>query len=304
MIPRVSVIIPTYNALTTLKYSLDSVFSQTYGNFEIICIDNGSEDQTLEYLENYPRNLSIKICNIPGSGPARNLGVKYATGKYVAFLDADDSWEPLKLTKQVELAESLQDSNLIIGTYAKYVGQNRKIIGSSPRSPNDIEATTNLRNTCTMPAPLSTWVMHKTLFENVGGFDPNFRFSQDLEFLLRAVNSGVKIMVIREPLCFYNLSYSSGSAKHYVLQNMTSQFLKLKQLSKIELSLEQFINQKRFKKIFYLRKAYAGKFFRKSIIDFGSDRYFLSSLNAIISLCFAPIIFLKKIINQSNLTWR
>jgi len=304
MEPKVSVIIPTFNASMTVIECLDSVFSQTYKNFEVIVVDNGSTDQTLVRLAQYPERLEIRNCSISGSGPTRNFGAGVASGKYLAFLDADDSWKPSKLSRQVEVYEQSQILNLIVGTYANFIGGKRQIIGSSPRTSDDLEAMCDLKRRGAMPAPLSTWLIRKDLFEEIGGFDPDYMFSQDHEFLTRAANSGVEIRIIREPLCDYMLSYSSGSAENYIKQYMTSQFIKLPDKVKEEMSLHDFLQRNKIQYINSYRKAYAGKFFRLSIIDYGARRFVKLLLHVVISFLLDPISFTKKFLNQSKFTWK
>lgn len=102
----VSVIIPAYNAEKTLTQTLDSVFSQTYQEIEVILINDGSTDATNSIAFNYPNK--VKVINILNNGVsyARNLGLKHANGKYIQFLDADDLLLPQKLALQVQLLES------------------------------------------------------------------------------------------------------------------------------------------------------------------------------------------------------
>lgn len=304
MEPTVSVIIPTFNASMTVIDCLDSVFSQTFKNFEVIVVDNGSTDQTLDRISQYPERIELKKCSISGSGPTRNFGAKNASGKYLAFLDADDSWKPSKLSRQVEVYEKSTKSNLLIGTYANFIGGTKQIIGSSPRTSNDMEAMYELKKNGAMPAPLSTWLIRKDLFEALGGFDPDYVFSQDLEFLIRAINCGVEIRVIREPLCDYTLSYSSGSAKNYVRQYLTSQFIKLPNEEKKGLTLNTFLQRKKIRYLNGYRKAYAGKFFRLSIIDYSARRFVGLILHITASFLLDPISFIRKFINQSKFTWQ
>ncbi len=304
MEPTVSVIIPTFNASMTVIDCLDSVFSQTFKNFEVIVVDNGSTDQTIDRISQYPERIELRKCSISGSGPTRNFGAKIASGKYLAFLDADDSWKPSKLSRQVEVYEKSTMSNLLIGTYANFIGGTKQIIGSSPRTTNDIEAMCELKKSGAMPAPLSTWLIRKDLFEELGGFDPDYVFSQDLEFLIRAMNYGVEIRVIREPLCDYTLSYSSGSAKNYVRQYLTSQFIKLPNEEKKGLTLNVFLQRKKIRYLNSYRKAYAGKFFRLSIIDYSTRRFVGLILHITVSFLLDPISLIRKFINQSKFTWQ
>ena len=93
MNPLISVIIPCYNADRTIYNCLASLKSQTYTNWEAICVDDGSVDMTREVVEHEMQDARIKLCLQPnrGAAKARETGVKYAQGDYVLFLDADDT---------------------------------------------------------------------------------------------------------------------------------------------------------------------------------------------------------------------
>ena len=99
--PLVSVIIPTYNQPLLLREALDSVFAQTFKDFEIIIVNDGSTDDTLEQLARYHDRVRIITQENRGIGCARNRGMDAATGRYIAFLDHDDLWHPSKLEVQV-----------------------------------------------------------------------------------------------------------------------------------------------------------------------------------------------------------
>lgn len=105
--PLVSVVIPAYNAAVTIIPCIESVLNQTYKYLEIIVIDDGSTDTTHVILEEYKAklcvdNLQIIRQNNAGPSAARNLGIELSQGKYIAFLDSDDLWYPLKIEKQIE----------------------------------------------------------------------------------------------------------------------------------------------------------------------------------------------------------
>ena len=109
--PVVSVIIPTYNHAMYIERTLESVFQQTYKNYEIIVIDDGSTDNTQEVIKSYENKITYICKENEGTAKSRNLGLKIAKGKYVAFLDSDDLWMPQKLELQV----TLLDKNIDIG---------------------------------------------------------------------------------------------------------------------------------------------------------------------------------------------
>jgi glycosyltransferase involved in cell wall biosynthesis len=102
--PLVSVILPTFNRLEFLHSAVDSVFSQTFTDWELIIADDGSEQQTQEYLrglQSPPRVQLIQLRHSGNPGAVRNAALRAAAGQYVAFLDSDDVWMPTKLERQL-----------------------------------------------------------------------------------------------------------------------------------------------------------------------------------------------------------
>ena len=95
MNPKISVIIPVYNAAEYIKRCIDSILAQNYSNLEIICINDGSTDKSLSVLQNLAQtNSCIKVISQENSGVprARNIGIENATGEYISFIDADDTF--------------------------------------------------------------------------------------------------------------------------------------------------------------------------------------------------------------------
>src|SRR5215813_9075744 len=102
--PTVTVLIPAYNAAGTIGRAIDSVLAQTYTDYEIIVVDDGSRDTTSEIVQLYDKAV-IQLLRLPsnqGASSAVNEGLKIARGKFVAFLDADDEWLPSKVTTQID----------------------------------------------------------------------------------------------------------------------------------------------------------------------------------------------------------
>ena len=106
--PKVSVIIPTHNRSAFLRSSIISVLNQTFQNFEIIIIDDASEDDTREVITSFNEARIRGIHNQASKGAAgsRNIGVTNAQGEYIAFLDDDDEWLPAKLERQARLLDN------------------------------------------------------------------------------------------------------------------------------------------------------------------------------------------------------
>ena len=111
--PKVSVVIPMYNSSKYICEAIDSVLAQTYKDFEIIVIDDGSTDNSREAVSKYGEKIRYFYKNNGGSPSARNLGLKNALGDYVAMLDSDDLWFSNKLELQVEIMERNKEVALI-----------------------------------------------------------------------------------------------------------------------------------------------------------------------------------------------
>ncbi|WP_343588902.1 glycosyltransferase family 2 protein [Flavobacterium sp.] len=106
----VSIIVPTYNTEKFIRQTIESVQNQTYSNWEMILADDASTDKTLAIIEEFAKNDNrIKLFKLPenrGNGFARNTALEKATGKYIAYLDADDLWFPEKLEKQIQFLKT------------------------------------------------------------------------------------------------------------------------------------------------------------------------------------------------------
>lgn len=107
--PLVSVVIPTYNQPAFLREALESVFSQTFEDYEIIVVNDGSTDGTGALLEQYGGRIRVITQENQGIGRARNRGMDESVGRYIAFLDHDDLWHPLKLETQVRYMQEHPD---------------------------------------------------------------------------------------------------------------------------------------------------------------------------------------------------
>lgn len=184
--PYVSVVIPTYNSVKTITETLESVRNQTYLNYEIIVVDDGSTDGTIDLLEKITDIIFIKQTN-QGPSVARNRGVEEAKGDYIAFLDSDDLWHPQKLELLLKIAESLKHFGMIATSY--------KIIHEIPTNPSfpiynapsreiikELSFYRFFETTFCLP---STVLIPKVVFKEMGGFDPEWKSGQDRDLWLK-----------------------------------------------------------------------------------------------------------------------
>jgi len=115
--PLVSVVIPVYNGERFLRESLESVVAQTFQDYEIVCVDDGSTDGSCALLKQYGARVRVIQQANAGQSAARNVGVRQATGGFVAFLDQDDRWYPSKLAQQVTVLSAEPDVAMVHCNY-------------------------------------------------------------------------------------------------------------------------------------------------------------------------------------------
>lgn len=198
--PAVSVVIPTYNRARLLPEAIRSVARQTFEDFEIIVVDDGSTDNTAEVVEalNLPRLRYIRCRENSGANRARNIGIESARGTYVSFQDSDDEWAPQKLAKQVAMAREL-DADIVFCAF------NRVDDGGSTRVPKPgygiRPGLHNLHQQLLLGSFIScqTLMVRRRLLVEVGLFDESLPRLQDWELCLR-LSREHPIGFLEEPL--------------------------------------------------------------------------------------------------------
>ena len=209
--PTISVIIPTYNAERTILETIASVQQQTFSDFELIIINDGSTDRTLELL-NTVSDPRFKIFSYENGGPsvARNHGIAHATGKFIAFLDADDLWTRDKL--ELQLAALLQHPEAGVAYSWSYFMDNQGKsfhLGEPILFQGNVYAQLLVMNF--IPNGSSTLV-RKQAIESVGEFDPTPKSAEDWDYWLRLAACW-PFVVVPKPQIFYRLSLGSLSSK-------------------------------------------------------------------------------------------
>lgn len=188
----VSVIVPVYNAEAHIAEALNSVFAQTYRPLEIIVIDDGSTDRTPEIVKSFPEVRYILQHN-GGPSVARSRGLAAAQAEYVAFLDADDIWDPTKLSEQIAIMERHPEAGLVFADmrhfdernepqpsmFAKY-GFTADFFGSESRVKNPVRKLVQANF-----IPTSSVLARKRVIMQTGGFDEQFRKAEDWDLWLR-----------------------------------------------------------------------------------------------------------------------
>ncbi len=196
----VSVIVPTYNTIAYLPAAIESILKQTFEEFEILLVNDGSTDHTAQWAKTLtdPRIRYIEQNN-QGLSAARNTGLALAQGRYIALLDADDLWESTKLEKQVALLDANPDIGMVHSWVWFMDGQGRST-GRIWKTQAEGMALSRLLHRNDV-AVLSVLV-RRECFDKVGGFDPTLRSLEDWDLWLRLVVEH-SIAVIKEPLAYY-----------------------------------------------------------------------------------------------------
>lgn len=182
----ISIVIPLYNKASSIRDTLNSVLAQTYSDFEIIIVDDGSTDESCHVVESFndSRILLVHQTNA-GVAAARNRGIEEAKGEYIAFLDADDKWKPDYLAKQASLAEKYPFCDVFATNYEFCDGEGKitkPIIRRLPFKDEDGELTNYFEVASHSHPPICSIsiMVRKSAITEIGGFPVGIRSGEDL----------------------------------------------------------------------------------------------------------------------------
>lgn len=212
MSPTVSVIIATYNRAERLREALESVAAQTYRDFEVIVVSDGSTDQTPEVVESFRAKVpAVQLICTPHGGQTRalNAGIRAAHGEYVALLDDDDHWMPQRLERQVPILEARPDVGLVYT--AVHCTRNGVVFRRQPEVPG-FTLKDMVERVCFIHA--SSVLVRRACFDRAGFFDETMERVKDFDMWLRIARD-------------YSLAYIDEVLADYVQhdENMTRDFL-------------------------------------------------------------------------------
>ena len=228
---KVSVIIPNYNNGKYLEQCIDSVLSQDYDNLEVIVVDDGSTDNSLELLQEYRTQITIISIPHAGASAARNSGILAASGEVIAFLDSDDYWRHDKIRLQIEL---MLKENLVV-VYSGGIETNSGGIQLKVYTP--VYSGFCYQYYVKFPAksiiglPCSSALIKKENLAISGLFDPTFLdFAEDWDFFRRLSKTG-KTGFINQSLVFYRRHDRNVSNGNFWLHHKSNMRAVLKMLS-------------------------------------------------------------------------
>jgi len=210
--PAVSVITPAWNAAGYIRETIDSIRAQTFTDWELVLVDDGSTDDTIAIVESYAAvDPRIRLVRQSNSGPsaARNHGMRVAAGDFFAFLDSDDTWDSTFLAAQLAMFERYPETGLVTGNgYFRggpFDGRPARPAGGAGRV---LPLTELIADEC---AIFIMTVFRRAVYDTIGGFDETQWTSEDYDFWLRAALAGFVFRRNPRPLGHYRVRGNSLS---------------------------------------------------------------------------------------------
>ncbi len=201
--PLVSCIVPVFNGERYLREALDSIFGQTYLRLEVIVVNDGSTDGTATVIAAFGDRVRSLWQSNRGPATARNLGIRAATGDFIAFLDADDIWHPQKLERQMARFRARPEL-----AYCVTHVQNFWI----PELQLEKETFRDHRISKALPGYVTqTLLARRRVFQTVGLFDSSFKHGDSTEWFLRAAQLGTVSELLLDVLLYRRLHPTNRS---------------------------------------------------------------------------------------------
>lgn len=191
--PKISVIIPVFNGERFIAEAIKSVRNQDYAPMEIIVIDDGSADGTLEVAGKLGKDLILFSQPNQGVAAARNAGLKLATGDLIAFIDADDVWLNNKLQLQVSILQKNPAIEIVIGFLLTFAFNNCDEVTTQ-----QVSAAKSA-----LVFQLGSALIRKCVFDNIGGFDTEFGMAEDTDWFFRAMEANIRVHIMQDIVQWY-----------------------------------------------------------------------------------------------------
>lgn len=221
--PVVSIIVPVYNGKKTILDTIESVKKQTVGDWELIAIDDGSQDNTVDIISGI-KDPRIKVFSYPNAGQAasRNRGIKRASGEYISFLDADDLWTADKLELQLKALENNPEA-AVAYSWSNCIDEYGKFYRRGIHIALNGDVYANLLLIYFLENGSNALIRRQALDE-VGGFDESLPPAEDWDFWLR-VAARYPFVAVPVPQILYRVSANSASTNIWRMERAASQVI-------------------------------------------------------------------------------
>jgi glycosyltransferase involved in cell wall biosynthesis len=210
--PTVDVIMPTYNAAKYLPLAIESVIAQTFEDWRILIVDDGSTDNTAEIVATFAERLGPKLKYIQqangGPAKARNNAISHSSATFLAFLDADDMWTPCRLSESVKCLEGRPEVGLTYGFIRRIDSEGKVIDTVASRQKNGEGRIAPYIYTKKVDLPCATITIRKECIDAVGGFDESMWATEDRDLWLR-IALKYEVALVPHIMALYRISPDS-----------------------------------------------------------------------------------------------
>lgn len=207
----ISVVIPTYNRARLLRRALDSVYNQSLPPQEVIVVDDGSDDDTADFIRRRYPEVRYQYQSKRGVSSARNRGIEMSCGEWIALLDSDDAWQPNKLHRQWKALQANPDY-LACHTDEIWVRHGRRVNPMKKHAKKGGRVFQDNLPLCAISP--SSVIIHRKIFERVGRFDESLPVCEDYDLWLR-ICSHYPILFVEECLLTKYGGHSDQLSRHY-----------------------------------------------------------------------------------------
>jgi len=303
----ISVVMPAYNASRFIAEAIESILNQTYRDIELIVVDDGSTDNTVEIIKRYvdqDERVQLIQNNHGGANKARNTGIERAKYPWIGCMDADDVAHPERFEKQFQAAE--KDPDVIIwGTYIYQINIEGKKLGTIENGPTSREAFNAIdRTKSPIQITQPTAIFKREVALKAGAYDERVKGGQEIELWDRMAQYG-PAQVIPEYLLNYRLHDQSISSKRFFDQMIVYNYIlernKYRQRGET-LDLEMYQKQFRAKPIwtrFFRYTLFRGQFqYRNAGVLLSEKKYPQAITSLLVASILAPCFTIKRILDR------
>lgn len=285
--PLVTVIIPNFNYARFLSQAIDSVLAQSYKDFEVLVIDNGSTDNSTEILRGYGNRIRWICQENRGQSGSRNRGIEEARGQFIAFLDADDAWAERKLEKQMPLFENLHVGLVYCGI--AFTDRDLKLREIQlPVSRGRVLREFAEGGRAVVIGGESSCIIRRECLSFIGGFDPELSLSAGWD-LYRRIASSYELDYVCEPLTLYRQHGDNTT------QNLDSW------AHDVPIILRKMFSDPRSAEVHHLRRKTCSKFyFMLAASFFKAGKWSRTVFYMVGAICFWPPEIIHQIVRRQR----
>lgn len=303
----ISVIMPAHNAEKFIKPAIESILDQTYKDLELIVVDDGSTDNTVEIVKTYVAEddrVQLIQNQHGGANKARNTAIEAAQYPWIACMDADDVAHPQRLEKQLKMLQAHPEI-VVLGSYMEQIDGEGNVIGHGRFGPTSVEEFNALDRTKHVAVIVNpTAMFNRDIAMKVGCYNERITAAQEVELWDRMSEYGA-LVVIPEPLLQYRIHGDSVSVNKYFDQRMYHNFITARYRARQEgkqLTLEQFLHD--YKNIPAPRRLIrhirhrGGLYYRLAGVNVAKKNYPMAAIYVVLAVIIRPRFAIKRILNR------